>query len=526
MSQSSSFIKSWVPKKAIVPLLVLSMFPHVMILSIFSMNSTFTASFLDVDVDDIQFLFGLAYATIVCTLFFHTRFFQYFNIRSYLLVMTMASMLVLFLMTLTVNPAILLILRGIQGPLMLLEGCILLPIIISQIEGEKGKLMAYVILYCLIMSGDKISTSLVKFAIENFSHNMILCVVIAYHLLALFLFVIMLQEKRMFGPKKPLYQLNLPAIIFMAIAMISGAFTLIYGKRLYWFESAQIQWSFAMFLIFIGLFVFQQRTSKRPIFHFEILFSKRVIAGLLLFFIFYFLRSSTNNLYQVMQVVWRWPWYYVLKVQYFNVAGTIIGSILAYVALRKQLAARFIFMVGFALIGCALLFFGQMMYPDTQTLTIGLALVVQGIGQGIIFAPLVLYMLGSVHALIGGSVSQAGTAMRFWTTMLGYSVMQNATLALTTKHQMLMSRSLDVTRQQFSNYWNDLLGKWQQTRLDDQAMSIAATSVKSNLYNQALLVSNMEIYFTLSMLAFFTVVIILFARPVYTRVLRRENRGL
>ncbi|WP_156138235.1 hypothetical protein [Sphingobacterium sp. T2] len=46
MSTTSSLIKSWVPDKVAVALLALAMFPHLMLLSMFNLNSTFTASFL------------------------------------------------------------------------------------------------------------------------------------------------------------------------------------------------------------------------------------------------------------------------------------------------------------------------------------------------------------------------------------------------------------------------------------------------------------------------------------------------
>lgn len=69
MLEQASIFKKWVPEKLIVPFLGIAMMPYLMVLMIFNMNSTFTASFLDLEVDDLQFLFSLAYATIVCGFF-------------------------------------------------------------------------------------------------------------------------------------------------------------------------------------------------------------------------------------------------------------------------------------------------------------------------------------------------------------------------------------------------------------------------------------------------------------------------
>ena len=286
MQSQNSIFNKWVPQKLVVPILVIAIFPHMMLLTIFNMNSTFTASFLDLEVDDLQFLFSLAYATIVCGLFIHVRFFHFFNIRSYLLFMTCVSILILFAMTLTKNTQLILLLRFLQGPITLFEGCILLPIIMSQIKNDHARIIAYSCLYCFMLTGDKFATSLVKFAIENYDHNMMVYTIMAMHVIALLVYVFLFNHNRMF-PKKPLYQLNLGGIFLMLISLISGAFFLVYGKKYNWFESSNITIAFFLCLLFGGLFILHQRTSKRPLFHFEVFKSERVILGVFIFFIFY-----------------------------------------------------------------------------------------------------------------------------------------------------------------------------------------------------------------------------------------------
>jgi len=192
MSQENSIFKKWVPQKMVVPIFMITLFPHMMILSLFNMNSTFTASFLDLEVDDLQFLFSLAYAMIVCGLFIHVRFFHFFNVRNYLLTMTMLNIIVLFSMTLTTNKELVLLLRFIQGPLTILEGAILLPINMANIKNENSKLITYSFLYGLILTGDKITTSIAKFAIQNYNHNMMVYTIMILHVVALTIYVFFL----------------------------------------------------------------------------------------------------------------------------------------------------------------------------------------------------------------------------------------------------------------------------------------------------------------------------------------------
>lgn len=508
MGDTNSIFKKWVPKKVILPILVLSLLPHIMLLSVFSLNSTFTASFLDIETDDVQFLFSLAYATVVCGLFLNGRFFQFFNIRSFVLTMTILNVVILALMASTKNFYLILILRFIQGPLILFEGCILLPVIISLVKSNHARIMAFSFLYGWMLTGDKFTTSLMKFAIDNYSYQMLYYGIIGFHILSLFIYALIFSHGRLF-PKRPLYQLNLLGVLLMMACLISGAYGLIYGKKLYWFESNQIVLAFIICLFSASLFLWRERYAKRPIFHFEIFKSKRVLTGIILFFFFYLVRSSLGNIYQVMRQVWNWPWEYVLKIQYYNVLGSFIGVFSAYFLMKYKVKFQYIFCLGFSILAASMYLFVELFYPDTRTTLVGVALLIEGVGQGLLFCPLVFFMLGSVHPSISSSVSQGGTAIRFWTNTIGFSIMQNSVLYLTTKHQFLMTRNLDLSNTVFQKEWNNLYGKFETSHLHNDAISLSVGALKTRLYNQALLVSNIEIFWSLFLLAFSLALIIL-----------------
>ncbi|QES93258.1 hypothetical protein F0358_11330 [Empedobacter brevis] len=519
MEQQTIFNK-WVHKKLIIPILVMALFPHMMLLTIFNMNSTFTASFLDLEVDDLQFLFSLAYAAIVCSLFVHVRFFHFFNIRNLLLFMTSLNILILFGMTLTTNTQLILVLRFLQGPLTLLEGSILVPIIMSTLNTKHARIIAYSCLYGFMLTGDKFATSMVKFAIENYDHNMMVYVIMSFHMIALAIYLFLFNQNRMF-PKMPLYQLNLGGIFLMLISLISGAFFFVYGKKFLWFESPLILTAFCLMLVFGGMFILHQRSAKRPLFHFEVFKSKRVLLGIFIFFVFYVMRSCMSNLYQVMGMVWKWPWEYVLQIQYNNVIGTIAGVLVAAFMLMKKVDFKIIFIIGFAVLSISILWFSYLFSPDTSTEAIIPPLFLEGVGQGIVFTPLVLFMVGSVHPTISGNVSLVGTAMRFWSTTIGFSIMQNALLYLTTKHQFLMTKNLDQTNPIFQEQWNSLLNKNSASNLSNEAEIISTTVLKTKLYDQALLISNIEVFRTLFVLGISLVLLFVIYRPLKNRLLHR-----
>ncbi len=520
MQKEQSIFNEWIPNKIIIALLVLVALPQMFVLSLFSMNSTFTASFLDIDVDDVQFLFSLGYLMIVIGMFLNTRFLHYFNIRNYCLFMTMLNIVLLFGTTLTRNPEVLVFLRIMQGMACLFEGCIVVPLIMARIKSDNARIIAFSIMYSTMLTGDKFATYLVKFAIENYTHNMMIYSIIIFHIVALIIYVFIFNHGRLY-PKKPLYQLSLGGIFFIMVALIGGAFTLVYGKRYYWFESPYIITSFTVCMVFSGLFLFHQRTAKRRIFQFEVLKSERVVVGLVLFFCFYILRSCMSNIYQVMNVVWHWEWQYVLKIQFFNVIGSFAGVIAGYYMLVHKVNYKSIFIIGFLTLSISMMWFSYLFIPDLKVSAIIAPLVIQGIGQGILFTPLLIFIVGSVHPTISSSASHIAVTMRFWTNTIGFSIMQNAILHLTTKHLSYTTRNLDLTNANYQEQWDAIFAKNINGHVYNEAINLTVRALNTKVYNHALLISNIEIFRTLFVFGLLSILFILIYGPISRKLLNK-----
>jgi hypothetical protein len=163
--------------------------------------------------------------------------------------------------------------------------------------------------------------------------------------------------------KKPLYQLDITSWFLLWVCLQAGGYAIIYGKRLMWFESDTIIMCLFIFLISGGLFMLKQRNSKRPLFHLKFSVQKCHCRNDS-FFIFYLIRSI-NNVYSIMATVWKWPWDYIVKIQYWNVAGTLLGVFLSGICLVKGISSRIVFFTGFLLLAIDCAWFTYTFYPDT-----------------------------------------------------------------------------------------------------------------------------------------------------------------
>ncbi|MDC8104221.1 hypothetical protein MTQ00_06670 [Chryseobacterium sp. B21-037] len=283
--QHNSVYYKWVPQWLKLPLLILALFPHLMLLSILHSNSAFTASFMDVDPDDIQYLLILMYGTFVVTLLVLQRFMAYFSVKYYILLMSSISVIILYVLSVTNDYHIVLVIRFLEGIFGLLEGAIFLPLIIAELKTVHAKIIAYLFMYTIMLTGGTVTTSLLKSSIQDYDFQHMILMIAYFHIFVLIIGIALFNKNRFF-PKKPLYQLDITSWFLLWTCLQAGAYAIIYGKRLMWFESHIIILCLFIFLISGGLFILKQRNSKRPIFHFEVFHSKNVIAGMVLFLFF------------------------------------------------------------------------------------------------------------------------------------------------------------------------------------------------------------------------------------------------
>jgi len=225
-----------------------------MLMSLFHSNTAFTASVLDIEAEDIQYFLSLMYGAIVVALLLFQRLFSFFRVRTYILLTCSLSILILLGISLTRDPFLIGILRVVEGIFCVLEGACFLPLLMMQIRHAKSRTIAYFFLYTFMLTGSTLTTSLLKESIMDYGWQDMIHVVLYWHLIVIAIALLLLNNNRL-GKKFPLYQLDLASCLFLLISLSCGAYVLIYGRKYYWFEHANITINFALSLIFGALFM-------------------------------------------------------------------------------------------------------------------------------------------------------------------------------------------------------------------------------------------------------------------------------
>ena len=513
MNNTVTIYQKWVPHWLKLPLLLIALVPHLMLMSLFHSNAAFSASFLGIETEDLQFLLSLMYGSVVVALLLIGRLLAFIPIRSYILLMYLISIVILFAMSVTNDYRIMAGLRLIEGIFGLLQGAVFLQLATPLIKSAHARVIGYLILYTIMLTGGTFTTSLVRGAIANYGWQEMIYIFILFQLLVVFIALILFNEKR-FIRKYPLYQFDYASCIFLMIALHSGAYAVIYGYKYYWFASPAIVYTSLACLLFTGLFIYKQIHEKRPLFNFNVFKSLELRQGVLLFFVFYIIRSGLNNVYGVMASVWQWPWEYIVNVQYFNVLGSIIGVAASGYLFIKGKSIRMIFAVAFFLFALNCLGFTFIFYPDTQLTAIGSLLFMQGFCQGWLFTPLVMYMVSSVPPKLIGNAAFVGTGIRFWSTNIGFAMIHQVTDMLNQKHMLNLTGKMDKSNPQLLDYWNSLLSQFSGSNDARTATELAAKKLYGQVHKQAILLSNMEIFTALAIVSVIGLCYVLF----YTHV--------
>ena len=138
----------------------------------------------------------------------------------------------------------------------------------------------------------------------------------------------------------------------------------------------------------------------------------------------------------------------------------------------------------------------------------------RGVAQGLLFTPLVFFLISGTPEEYVSNATALGTTTRFWTTAIGYALMQNLMLFLTLKHSDALSANLTDTNPVFYNQWSQIFGANISKLPVNDSLSMTAGAFKAKITAQSILLSNMEIFTGLFWLALITAIGLLLYHPV------------
>lgn len=489
-----SIFKSWVPNWAIIIILFVCLLHSMILLGVYTSNVTYAASFLDIEPEDLQFAMCVTYGTLLATILIEARFSNFFPTKNYLMAVYSLIGITIVSSAYVTNFAVFLLLRVAEGILMALPVITIRQLLIERFNSKNAIIIGFSFYYGSLLLSTPFIMNIAVWFLDHYDWKYMLYVSGMLQVLNVFLILVTFKGHRI-TKKIPLYQIDWISYILVLTAILCGAYFFVYAEKKYWFESSQLVMMLIIALISGGMFIFKELLVKRPTFDFEVFKYANLRIGFLLFFLFYISRATLSLCHAAMFSIWNWDPSRVAGVQYLNGLGNVIGLILAAIFLMKSMSTKYIFMIGFSLIALFHFWFTYLFVPDVALSDIIIPYVLQGIGVGLLFVPLILFTTSSVPPKLAVSSGIVGVSGRFWGSTIGFCIMQNAVVFLNKKHFLKLSQFVTDS----STQTQEVMTKTSQSFMAkgyslDEANALALKKVFGSVAKQSTLLANMEIY--------------------------------
>ena len=275
---------------------------------------------------------------------------------------------------------------------------------------------------------------------------------------------------------------------------LSFIYIMVYGKVLDWYDSTNIQWATMICITCVGLFIWQENTRENPYFILRVFRLKSVQGAILLFFGLMVLNSSQMFVNIFCSIGMKMDNLQVNELGNWVLVGYFIGLVTAIFFSKTGWHFKYIFALGFLLLGTYALF----MYFEVQTegllSRMKWPIIIRGAGMMMLYAVIAVYanqrmalrymstwvcVMLTVRMIIAPGIGAA----------IYSNVLQERQQHYITRFAQEYDRTDYVTTQQ---YQQTIMGMKMQGKSETEAENMAAMSVKGKVQVQATLTAVKE----------------------------------
>jgi DHA2 family multidrug resistance protein len=412
MASRTSVFKSWLPEWFIRSVIFIVLLPSMFLFGLSTANIGAGAGYYGIEPSDVQYTMVVFYAAVAGFVSLEKRFFHFIATKEYFFICTSIQILASYVCFKTHSLPVLFIFRFVQGMANCGINSICLTLIFSRLGSERSREMGYSVFYCLLLCIGPFTTFVTAPILETFDFNELYKFIIFCYIpgsVALFCCMNNIRLAR----RIPVYQLDWASFVIYSCILCLLGYVLIYGQQYYWFEDKRILYStLAMFVLF-GLHIFRQRHLKRPYQDLKIFSFRNYNYGVLLVVVLYIVRGSMSVTTTYFASVLGMDPIHIGAIFLVNICGIILSVVVSSRLIILKRPMRFIWITGFLVLLVFHVWMALLFSVQADESTFVLPLFLQGIGAGMLMAPVIVFMVSSVPAALGGAASSTGVFFRF-----------------------------------------------------------------------------------------------------------------
>jgi MFS family permease len=412
-ASSDAAIKAWVPAWLTKVALFMVILPSMLLFGLSSANSSAASGFYGFEPTDIQYSTIVFYAAVSSFFALERRFFDYVAVKDYLLLGAVIQIAASYVCFITYNLQMLLIFRFIQGMANCSTSSICITLIFRQLRGERAREIGYSVFYGMLLCVSQVSMMLTSPILETFDFNVLYKGIMFMFIPGTILLYFLLKDIRL-NDKFHLHKLDWPSFVIYAALLLLIGYILVYGQQYYWFEDKRLVWSLVGVVLFLTLHLVRQRHLKRPYMSLEVFNYRNFKVGAILIFVLYIFRGALNVANSYFAVVMGMDPIHIAYMLLANSAGIICTAFVTSRLIIMKKPMRFIWMAGFGLLLIFHLWMRMLFSTQANESAYLLPLFIQGAGAGMLMTPIILYMVSTVPAQLGGMASATGVFFRYF----------------------------------------------------------------------------------------------------------------
>lgn len=404
--------KSWVPVWLIRITMFIVIVPGLLLFGLSTASGPGAAGYYGIEPADVQYSMIAFYAAVAGFFALERRFFVFMATREYFLICMVLQVATSYLCFHTQSLPVLFALRFIQGMANCMSTSICITLIFGSLHNERAREIGYSVFYGLLLCITPFATIITAPILDAWDFNVLYKFIIYAYMPGTLLLLIIMNNIRL-SKKVPLYQLDYYSFFIYSCLLCSLGYILLYGEQYYWFQDQRIVWNAVACAALMALMIFRQLHLKRPYLHMAVFKSRNFNVGVLMIVTLYIVRGALGMTSQYFASVLGMDPIHIGYLMVANIGGIALSVLISSRLIILRRPMRLIWMYGFFLL---LVFHAWMWFlfsTQADAPTFILPLVIQGMGQGMLMAPIIIFMISSVPPALAGSASAMGVFFRF-----------------------------------------------------------------------------------------------------------------
>lgn len=492
--------KSWVPVWLIRITIFIVIIPGLLLFGLSTASANGAAGYYGIEPADVQYSMIAFYAAVAGFFALERRFFVFIATREYFLICTIVEVITSYVCFHTSNLYILLVFRFLQGMANCMSTSICITLIFGSLHSERAREIGYSVFYGLLLCITPISTIVTAPILDAFDFNVLYKFIIFAFIPGGLLLLLIMNNVRL-NRKMPLYQVDFYSFILYSVLLGLIGYVLLYGQQYYWFQDFRIRWGFVAMVALLAVNIIRQIHLKRPYLNLNVFKYRNFVVGAVMICVLYIVRGALGITSLYFAAVLGMDPIHIGWLMVANIAGIVLGVLISSRLVTMKRPMRLIWIYGFLLL---LIFHVWMWFlfstqADTEIFII--PLILQGMGAGLLMAPIIVFMISSVPAHLANSASATGVFFRFTSFCGSIAIINYFQLKHKTDHlnrfQERLSGLNGMVSERMALYTRGLTAKGM---LQDQAAKGAKVLLSKSIETQASLRSMMDYYLFISIL--------------------------